>query len=512
MPLSQLSPFLLFVIALAAGALAALGFAPSDAWPLTMVGIAVLLALIDAAPTRRRAALWGWLFGVGHFSLGLTWIAEAFTYQAKMPAALGWVAVIGLSMFLALYVALAAVLARTLARTAAGRVLVLAAGWMLGEWLRSWVLSGFAWNPLGVAWLSAPGVAQLAAFGGSLALSGLMVVAGGALWLASRQAGRGAAAGGVLVAAAAVAGLVLDRPVEAPDNPMVYLIQPNIGQGDKYTPGIEAAHLQRYLVMTRAALAERGSRRGALVLWSESSVPYLVEEDPQARSVLASALGSDDLLLFGGVAAIRDARGEIVELTNSLYVIDARGRLHGRYDKAHLVPLGEYVPARALMTRIGLARLAPGDIDFRAGPGPRTLALPGGFGSVGGQICYEIIFPGAVVDPARRPGWIANISNDAWFGGSGPPQHLAQARMRAIEEGLPIARATPTGISAVIDGRGHLSAVISPRQAATSAARLPATLPPTLFARHGHLISGGFGLLLLVAGLAVDRRRSRADQ
>ncbi|PZN92668.1 MAG: apolipoprotein N-acyltransferase [Alphaproteobacteria bacterium] len=510
MPLAQLPRHLLVIIAIAAGALAALGFAPTDAWPLTIIGIAVLLALIDAAPTRGRAALYGWLFGVGHFSLGLTWIAEAFTYQAKMPAALGWVAVIGLSMFLALYVALAAVLARTLAATPAGRVLVLAAGWMLGEWLRGWVLSGFAWNPLGVAWIWAPGVPQLAAFGGSLALSGLMVVAGGALWLAVQQAWRPAAAGGAVVVAAVVAGLALDRPVEAPDNPMVYLIQPDIGQGEKYVPGIEQAHLQRYLVMTRAALADRGSSRGALVLWSESSVPYLVEEDPRARALLAAALGPDDLLMFGGVAAIRDARGEVVELTNSLYVIDARGRLHGRYDKAHLVPLGEYVPARALMTRIGLARLAPGDIDFRPGPGPRTLALPGGFGSVGGQICYEIIFPGAVVDPGKRPGWIANISNDAWFGGSGPPQHLAQAQMRAIEEGLPIARATPTGISAMIDGRGHLSGVIGPHQRATSAARLPATLPPTLFGRFGHLASAAFGLLLLALAVLVERQRPPA--
>ncbi len=506
MPLARLSPALLALIALAAGSLAALGFAPLDLWPLTVVGVAVLAALVDAAPTRRRAALWGWLFGTGHFVTGLTWIATAFTFQAKMPAALGWVAVVLLSMFLALYVALAAGLARGVARTRAARVLVLAAAWMLGEWLRGWVLSGFAWNPLGEAWLAAPGVAQLASLGGSLGLSGLMVIAGGALWLALRREWRPAVGLGVVIAVAAVAGLARDRPLAAPNNPTVYLIQPNIGQDEKYAPGVEEAHLNRYLGMTRAALAQRASVKPALVLWSESSVPYLVEEDAGVRRALASVLGPGDLLLFGGIAAIRDTRGEITELTNSLYAIDARGVLHGRYDKAHLVPLGEYVPARALMTSIGLARLTPGDIDFHPGPGPRTLTLPG-FAAVGAQICYEIIFPGAVVDRGHRPGWIATISNDAWFGASGPPQHLAQARLRAIEEGLPIARVTPTGISAVIDGHGHLSAVIGPHIQTTSSGLLPPALPPTLFARFGHAASAVFGGLLLLIGLLLDRCR-----
>lgn len=507
MPLARLSPRLLAFIALAAGSLAALGFAPLELWPLTIIGVAVLAALVDAAPTRGRAALWGWLFGVGHFATGLTWIATAFTFQAKMPAAVGWVAVIGLSMFLSIYAALAAGLARGLATSGPARVLVLAPAWMLGEWLRGWVLSGFAWNPLGEAWVAAPGVAQMAAFGGSLALSGLMVVAGGALWLAVARMWRPAAAMGGAIAIATIAGIALDRPTSPPGNPTVFLVQPNIGQDEKYAPGVDEAHLRRYLDMTRAALASRASPQGALVLWPESSVPYLVEEDPQARAALASVLGPDDLLLFGGVAAIRDPRGAITELTNSLYVLDARGQIHGRYDKAHLVPLGEYVPARGLMTQIGLARLAPGDLDFRPGPGPRTLVLPGGFASVGAQICYEIIFPGAVVDRAHRPGWIATISNDAWFGASGPPQHIAQARLRAIEEGLPVARATPTGISAVIDAHGHMAAVIGPHRQATSSAILPPALPPTLFARVGHLASAVFGLVLLAIGIILDKRR-----
>ena len=499
--------------AILAGGVAALGFEPWNLVPLTVLGIAVLTALIDTAPSVREAAKRGWLFGAGHFAVGLTWIATAFTFQAKMPAGLGWVAVIGLAMFLAIYVALAAALARGFAKGPLGRVLILAAAWMLAEWLRGWVLSGFAWNPLGAAWVDVPGVRQTAQYGGALALSGITMLLGGGLWLMARPGAlRRERLVGVGIAAAVLvmglAGTGLDRPQYDPDGPVVFLVQPNIGQDVKYSEGAGQRHLQVYLDLTRSALGAAAADRdaGALVLWSESSVPYAVEEDPEARALLASVLGPRDLLLFGGVAVIRDKGGEVTALTNSLFVIDASGRLLGRYDKAHLVPLGEYVPARPVMARLGLTRLTPGDLDFAAGPGPRTLAMPG-FPSVGVQICYEIIFPGAVVDRANRPAWIANISNDAWFGASGPPQHLAQARLRAIEEGLPVARATPTGISAMIDARGN---VVVSQPAGTQgvvSAALPPALAPTVFARWGHGVTLGFGLLLVVVGVWVDRRR-----
>lgn len=507
------------LVAVLAGAAAALGFQPWGAVPLAVIGIGVLAALIDAAPSWRQAALRGWLFGVGHFSIGLTWIATAFTFQAKMPAALGWVAVVGLSMFLAIYVALAAGLARGLVRAPLARVraplaqvraplarvLVLASAWMLGEWLRGWVLSGFAWNPLGAAWIDVPGIRALAQYGGALALSGITVLLGGALWLLVRRETR--RAGGAIAAAVLAAGLVglaTTRGPVGPEGPTVYLVQPDIGQGEKYSEGLAERHLQIYLDLTRSALAQASDRPGALVLWSESSVPYAVEEDPQARALLASVLGPRDLLLFGGVAVIRDTAGEVTALTNSLFVLDAKGQLQGRYDKAHLVPLGEYVPARPLMERLGLTRLTPGDIDFQPGPGPQTLALPA-FPAVGVQVCYEIIFPGAVVDRANRPAWIANISNDAWFGASGPPQHLAQARLRAIEEGLPVARATPTGISAMIDAFGNVVVSQSMGARGVVSAALPPALAETVFARWGHRVTLGFGVLLLVAGIWVDR-------
>jgi apolipoprotein N-acyltransferase len=504
--LPRLSPPLAGLAALIAGTIAALGFEPWRLWPLTLLAVAALVVLVAEAPRRRTAFFRGWLFGVGHFSLGLAWIATAFTYQAKMPPALGWVAVVGLSMFLALYIGLAAALSQGFARRPLALVLGLAACWMLGEWLRGWVLTGFAWNPLGAAWLPLPGLPQLARLGGGVSLSGVMVLAGGALWLLlqKRQRRTGAVLLAVL-ALAGVAGTLLVGGGDRPDAPEVFLIQPNIGQDERYAAGSEERHLRTYLEMTTAALAARGSPRGALVVWSEGSVPWLIEEEPEVRAALGGVLGPDDLLLFGGTAAVRDTGGRLTALTNSLFVIDARGVLHGRFDKAHLVPLGEYVPAKPLMTALGLARLVPGDLEFLPGPGPRTLELPG-FPAAGMQICYEIIFPGAVVDRANRPQWIVNVSNDAWYGPSGPPQHLAQARLRAIEEGLPIARATPTGISAMVDANGDVVAAVPFGRAGAAVALLPPARTPGPYALLGDWTTALFGGLLLGVALWVNRR------
>ena len=500
------SRWLSALAALTAGGLSALGFAPWELWPLTIIGVAVLVIMVERAPSPAAAFGAGWLFGVGQFSIGLGWIATAFTFQDKMPPALGWVAVVGLSMFLALYIGLAAALARALPWPGVARVLAFAALWMFGEWLRGWVLTGFAWNPLGAAWLALPGLRQLAQFGGALSLSAIMVLAGGGLALLGQRQWRGGIVLLATVAGLGLAALALEVPPALSKGPIVHLVQPNIGQDQRYVDGSQDAHLRNYLDLTRQALAKRRSSDGELVLWSEGSVPWLVEEEPEVRAALAAVLGPKDLLLFGGTAAVRNAKGDLVALGNSLFVLDSRGTIVARYDKAHLVPLGEYVPAKAIMTALGLARLVPGDLEFQPGPGPQTLALPG-FPAVGMQICYEIIFPGAVVDRANRPAWIANVSNDAWYGPSGPPQHLAQARLRAIEEGLPIARATPTGISAMIDGHGNIVASVPFGVRDVASVRLPEALPATVFARVGHAATLGFGVVLLGVAAALGRAR-----
>jgi apolipoprotein N-acyltransferase len=295
----RLSPPLAALAAVIAGAVAALGFEPVNWWPLTIIGVAVLIALIDAAASRRRAALLGWLFGTGHFVAGLGWIATAFTFQSKMPPMLGWVTVVLLSMFLAIYAGLAAGIARAIARTPLGRVLVFAALWMLGEWLRGWVLSGFAWNPLGAAWLAAPGVAQLAAIGGALTLSGLMVLAGGGLWLLIRAPSASSSPGALLerlagagfVLLVVIAGLLGSGVADTyylPGSPQVFLVQPNIGQEEKYSEGAEDAHLQTYLDLTASALAGAAATPEDVVGKPAAIEPLAVADFSEPTAVAAS--------------------------------------------------------------------------------------------------------------------------------------------------------------------------------------------------------------------------------
>ncbi|HEX8443929.1 MAG TPA: apolipoprotein N-acyltransferase, partial [Allosphingosinicella sp.] len=250
-----------------------------------------------------------------------------------------------------------------------------------------------------------------------------------------------------------------------------------------------------------------------IIVWPEGVVRDLIEDGYPAwiydrpasytRRRIASVLGPRDLLLTGGTALAFDTEQRIVGAANSVFAIAPGGRLAGRYDKAHLVPYGEYLPLPWLLKPLGLSRLVPGDLDFTPGPGPANLATP--FGAAGVQTCYEIIFSGEVVDRAHRPRFLFNPSNDAWFGRWGPPQHLAQARMRAIEEGLPILRATPTGISAVIAANGALLATIPHETAGAVEMAIPAPAAPTVFSRVGNLMAAFVALVLF--GLAVALRR-----
>src|SRR6185295_15514147 len=208
----------------------------------------------------------------------------------------------------------------------------------------------------------------------------------------------------------------------------------------------------------------------------------------------------------GGIAVFSKDGREISGAANSIFILGQGGRQVERFDKAHLTPYGEYLPMRPVLSAIGLSRLAPGDMDFTSGPGPRTIELPG-WGKVGMQICYEIVFSGEVVDRRNRPDFIFNPSNDAWFGRWGPPQHLAQARLRAAEEGIPVIRSTPTGISAVIDARGQIVKSLAWRTAGVIDAELPQATPPTLFARFGNMIPLLLGFALLLSGIVLGRTR-----
>jgi apolipoprotein N-acyltransferase len=500
-------------LAFVAGLAAACGFEPLGLWPLTLAAAALLLWLIREAPSLRSALARGWWFGVGHFVLGLNWIATAFTYQSAMPASLGYAAVVLLSLYLAVYPAAAAGLAWRWGRRDPLRlVLTFGAAWIVTEWLRATLFTGFAWNPLGVAMVALPG-AEAARLVGTYGLSGLVALASGMLLLLWLRRWRDACAAFAIVALLAAVGTVTTGAALGSAGIAVRIVQPNIGQQDKWREGFEGENLRRL-----ERLSASGGSEPRLLLWPEAAVTRPLENglrDPghvistiELQREVAAILGDNDLLLTGGVTWRSPDGHEVTSATNSVFAIDPAARILARYDKAHLVPYGEYLPMRPILSALGLSRLAPGDIDFDPGPGPRSFDLPV-VGKVGFQLCYEIIFSGEVVERRNRPNFLFNPSNDAWFGAWGPPQHLAQARLRALEEGLPVLRSTPTGISAVIDSDGRLLSSLPWRKAGAIDARLPAAKPPTPFARFGNVLPLSLAVLLALIAIASDRIAGR---
>ncbi|MBO9580716.1 MAG: apolipoprotein N-acyltransferase [Sphingobium sp.] len=514
------------VTALIAGGLSATGFKPLGLWPVMLACLALFIHLLWQAADRRAAFKIGYLFGLGQFTVGLNWIAHAFTFQDSMPHWLGWIAVPLLSVYLAVYPALAALAGWWIGKKAARGdarlfVTILASTWVLSEYLRATLFTGFAWNPLGVIWLGT-GVDQLATIIGTYGLGLIAMLAAGGLWWASHRAWRpaGLMLGGIVVIAALgfVRTMLIDlvdmpSPGEPDRRPAVTIVQPNINQNEKYDLKLERENFNRLALLTGVQSA--GPR---LIFWPEAAVPAILDMEPGWRARIAALMGQGDIILLGGDKFHFKETNGVIDTNvleganNSLYAMDAQGRLLGRYDKAHLVPYGEYLPMRPILSAIGLTRLVPGGVDFWPGPGPRTLDLPGaGYREplkMGVQICYEITFSGQVVDEADRPDFIFNPSNDAWFGTWGPPQHLAQARLRAIEEGLPVIRSTPTGISAVVDATGHVSDSIGHHEQGAIHGFLPSPVTRTIFSRGGNVIPIGLAIVLLLSAVAIARRKS----
>jgi apolipoprotein N-acyltransferase len=516
-------------MALLLGAVAACGFPPLGLWPLTLLGIAGLIALLMRAPNAKRAAMIGYLFGWSHLTIANNWIATAFTFQAEMPPALGWLAVPLLCLYLAVYPALAAGVAHSLAGKLSEQVHIrplafgalFAAAWIVTEWLRSWVFTGYPWPPLGLAllggWESA-GIAMLLPWLGTYALSGVAVLLA-ALLLALVSGRRWLVAGGV----AAIAAVIMhfpSLPATSPNEGARYtVVQPYIPQEERDARDKYEEHFRR---LAKNTLDPADPKR--LIFWPESAVPdYLRDGYPQryynqqtaaadpafARGRIGSLVGSNGLLVAGVTdleIGQRLGRAAAIGAHNSVTTIDSQGNLGERYTKEHLVPYGEYLALRWLLEPLGATRLVAGNIDFIAGPGPRTMTLEG-FGKMGTQICYEIVFSGQVVDRDNRPDFLFNPSNDGWFGSWGPPQHLGQARLRAIEEGLPVIRSTTTGISAVINAQGIVEQHIPSGVDGSISGIIPPAKPPTLFAQMGNLLPLIWAVLLALVSCVALRRR-----
>ncbi|MFA5121174.1 apolipoprotein N-acyltransferase [Zavarzinia sp.] len=500
------------LLAAAAGAVTVLALPPYGFWPALFVGLPVLFLLVEGAGSPWRAATAGWWWAYGHFVAGCYWIGEALLVDI---AQFGWMlpfAVFGLPTVFALFPAVAAGLARLLLRRGPGLLLALAGCWALLEIARGHVLTGFPWNPLAVAWIDEPVMAQGAALLGAYGMSGLTVLLGGlpALFL-GRPRDLMAARLAVLVlglgAAFAVAFYGYGRLPGGPAARLepavtIRLVQAAIDQKLKHADGERADNFRRHMDLSLQPTAD--GKRPRIVVWPESALPYLLDASPQLPGILGSIVAENGIALIGAVRVVRMADEFLA--WNALYALRHDGTVAEVYDKHHLVPFGEYLPLRGLLGLVGLDKLAAGPVDFSPGPGPRVLTIGDGLPRVLPMICYEAIFPEAAAVAGERPGLLVNVTNDAWFGTSnGPPQHLAQARLRAIEQGLPLARAANTGISALVDPYGRVEQSLGLGVAGIIDGELPAALPPTPYARFGLWLPLLLSAILIAAGLAFRR-------
>ena len=503
------------LLALLAGAGAALAHPPFGFLP-GLLGYPLLLVLAERSPTVRAAVWMGWLAGFAYFLIGCWWVAEAFL----VDPAQAWMAPFAASLLpagVALFWAAATGLYRRLAPKGVGRALVFAALFAALEWLRGHVLTGFPWNPAGASWRAGSALSQTASVIGVYGLGFTTVAAVSTLAVLRGDGSRRARGSAVLAAVLALAllwGWGAHRLATArvePTTTVVRLVQADVDQASKWTPEAYRGIIDRYVALT--ARAPSNGRRPDIVIWPEGALPAsantVFAPDAPEGVAISRALEPGQILLMGLARGEPDPSApDGARYFNSLFALSDEGgpglRILSIYDKHRLVPFGEYLPLGGLMSAIGVRSLVHMPADFSAGPRPAPLRLPGR-PDVQPLICYESLYPGFTPGGPDRPQWIANVSNDAWFGRtSGPRQHLNLASYRAIETGLPTARATPTGVSALIDPFGRIvdGARLDPGESGVIDAALPRPAPPTLYGLLGDLPFAVLMLLALFAGFA----------
>ncbi|WP_420403012.1 apolipoprotein N-acyltransferase [Nisaea sp.] len=494
------------------GAVAALALPP-----LAMVPALFAFALLMLSLEHRQSAIGafasGWAFAFGHHVAGLYWISNALLVDGERFAWAVPFAAAGLPAVLALYGGLAALFYHRLRPRGWLRAPVLAGAWSLAEILRGTVATGFPWNLPASAWSFSDALMQPLALLGAYGYGFFVLLFALSPPLILRTgAGRAERAVGVCALLLPVLFLVygqfrleaaapLDRAATT-----VRVVQGNIPQRDKWNKELLRGHLAKYAMLTRLREADvvpagAGALPPArLVVWPETAIPYALNREPELAAYLGSLLPAGDALLMTGAPLREGVSGgpDVSRNYNAVVALDRDGRIVARHDKFHLVPFGEYVPFSEWLPLGPVVKSGQG---FTPGPGPGSFEVPG-LPPIGSLICYEVIFPGAVTAPGDpRPGLLVNVTNDAWFGfSSGPYQHLAAARMRAVEEGIPIIRAANTGISAVIDAHGRIVASLPLERTGTIDSPLPAALASkTPYARVGDSLAIVLGFLPLIA-------------
>ncbi len=510
-----------WLIAFVAGALTALAMAPFNLWPILFPTLSTLVWLIDGTGAERWrglmvAALTGWWFGFGYFLAGLYWIGYAFLVDA---AAFGWllpIAVLGLPAVLALFTAFGVALARSLWTPGATRILALAVGLTVAEWLRGHVLTGFPWNALGYALTGPLALAQGAAVVGVWGLTFIAVAVGASAATFADDRGETrwrwlpfAFAIAVLVVMSGFGALRLARtPTQMVAGVHLRIMQPNLPQDARFKYSAKQQVMDRYVGLSARGTnpPAQGAHETIVLVWPESAFPFFLTREPDVLAQITRLLRGDTVLITGAVRLAEPVNPASPAVYNSIYVIDRDGSIVSVYDKVHLVPFGEYLPFQPLLESIGLRQLTEQRGGFLAGDRRRLISVPGA-GPALPLICYEIIFPGDVMPPGPRPGWIINVTNDGWFGiSTGPYQHLQQARVRAIEEGLPLVRAANTGISAVVDPVGRIINSLPLGSEGMLDSPLPQPIGAPMYPRAGDAPAA---VIVAIASLAVIRRRLR---
>ena len=512
------------LIACAAGALSALAMAPFNAWPVLFLTFPTLVWLIDGAGVGRWggvtvAALTGWCFGFGYFVASLYWIGFAFLVDAPT---FGWLlpfAVIGLPALLAVFTAFGVALARALWVRGALRIVALGVALTASEWLRGHVLTGFPWNAFGYALTVPLALAQSASLVGlwGLTFIAVTVFASPATLADDRTDIRlpwlPLALGiVVLVGLGGFGALRLHRiPTRLVDKVHLRIMQPNLQQDVRFNYAARQEVMSRYIALSSRDSGPNapGMKDVTHLIWPESPFPFLLTREADALAQITQLLPQNAVLITGAIRLAEPVERTDPHAYNSIYVIDHSGSIVGLYDKVHLVPFGEYLPFERALERLGLQVLTKQRGGFLAGDRRRLIDVPGAPVALP-LICYEIIFPGDIVPPGQRPGWIVNVTNDGWFGiSSGPYQHLAQAQFRTIEQGLPLVRAANTGISAVIDPVGRIINSLPLGHEGVIDSPLPRPIPPPLYARVGDAPAA---VMVALALVVVVRRRLRSDR
>jgi apolipoprotein N-acyltransferase len=504
-------------IAFAAGAVSVLALAPFDIWPILFLTFPIMVWLIDGSAAGRlggvpAAAIAGWFFGFGYFLAGLYWVGHAFLVDVQT---FGWLlpfAVTALPAGLAVFTAAGFAFARVIWSRGAMRLLALAVALTIAEWLRGHVLSGFPWNSYGYALTGPLVLAQTASIVGLWGLTFLAVVIFAApATLADEEADTRRRAAPLAVSVlllAAMAGFgawrLAQHPTRLVDNVRLRIMQPNLPQDEKFNYAARQKIMRHYLTLSERATGPQntGLRDVTHLIWPESAFPFFLTREGDAMAQIAELLPQGTVLITGAARAADPSPDKRVRAYNSVYIIDHDGTVLSVYDKVHLVPFGEYLPFQTTLEKLGLMQLTKLPGGFLSGDRKRSYQMPGAPRMLP-LICYEIIFPGAVVPSGERPGWLLNVTNDAWFGiSSGPYQHFQQARVRAIEEGLPLVRAANNGISAVVDPVGRIVAELTLGTEGVLDSSLPRAAAPTIYARFGDSIA----IMMIAAFLTIVMR------